>query len=835
VLQGRAFEMGSQVPYQVAVDALRSSSLHPLTSNLQPVWLSELARLLPELYDLIPNLPPPLRLDEAESRSRLFEAVTRLGQAQASGGPLVLLIDDLHWADGASLDLLGYAARRWATARLPVMLLVAVRSEELPAVDDWLTALGREIALTRLTLPPLTQEDTVILAKALEIGELENALVSNLYSQTGGHPLFVIETLKSLREHSGAIPPGVRDVIRQRLNRLSEKARLACSAAAVLGGQIEFGPLCRVIELSEDEGLPALEELLARGLLRETRRDVPVERLGVLRPGDAAASGEAEAPSLTPGRLYFAHDKIREVAYAELSDARRQVFHKRALGALETASPGELARHALAAGLPDQAFHLLIQAGDEAMRVFAARTAILHYEQARDLIGALGESPVQLHLQLGRAYELISDWGAARKAYEAALALARESGQADAESIALNALALVVAKSAFDIPTAAGLLREAQRAAERSGDKTVLAETEMNLAQTAMYQANPEAILAHAERALALGRELGRDDIVARSLNVKGYAGVVGARWEIIIPAMEESSALYARLGHRLMQSDSLAVLGACHAKSGSIRQGRDLARQAYAMGVELENDWGQANSAFHYAQTLLDSGEYTQALAVAGNGVARARLSGHPPLLVFNLYVLGNIYRALFALDPAREAHQEAWMIAQLTQHPLPMQWAAAGLCADESAAGNWAEALTYAQHGLAIREAFPPPQTYARLLQWHDTEALVRGGETERAAQDVERMRPMAEGWVRYRVPYLRSLAVLAHFGGETAQAAAHLTEAASLAESIGLPGELWPLYAMLDEKQRAAEIVQSLAAGINDERLRQNFVAEATRQIS
>jgi tetratricopeptide (TPR) repeat protein len=350
-----------------------------------------------------------------------------------------------------------------------------------------------------------------------------------------------------------------------------------------------------------------------------------------------------------------------------------------------------------------------------------------------------------------------------------------------------------------------------------------------------MYQANPEAILAHAERALALGRELGRDDIVARSLNVKGYAGVVGARWEIIIPAMEESSALYARLGHRLMQSDSLAVLGACHAKSGSIRQGRDLARQAYAMGVELENDWGQANSAFHYAQTLLDSGEYTQALAVAGNGVARARLSGHPPLLVFNLYVLGNIYRALFALDPAREAHQEAWMIAQLTQHPLPMQWAAAGLCADESAAGNWAEAFTYAQHGLAIREAFPPPQTYARLLQWHDTEALVRGGEAERAAQDVERMRPMAEAWVRYRIPYLRASAALAQREGKVEQAEAHLREAASIAESLGLPGELWPLYAMLDEKQRAAEIVQSLAAGINDERLRQNFVAEATRQIS
>ncbi|MGH2524741.1 MAG: ATP-binding protein, partial [Anaerolineales bacterium] len=367
VLAGRAFEIGGRLPYQPLVEALRSSmsaSVWGRTPILSPTWLAELSRLLPELSDQIPDLPAPLMLGEAEARPRLFEAVARLGQALAARAPLVIFVDDVHWADAASLDLLAYVGRRWAATNLPALLLVTARSEDLPAVNDWLAGLERDATLTRLALNPLTREDTLALAKllrvgnwGLEIGEEDfQSLISNLYSETGGHPLFIVETLRSLREQGelSGPPPGVREVIRNRLARLSASAHGVCSAAAVLGSSFTFRPLCQVADLDEREGLPALEELLARGLLRE--------------------AGPRNDSRIAP-TLVFAHDKIREVAYAEISEARRQVFHHRALEALaaEAAPPAELARHALAAGLAGRTFHLLVAAGDEAMRMFAAR------------------------------------------------------------------------------------------------------------------------------------------------------------------------------------------------------------------------------------------------------------------------------------------------------------------------------------------------------------------------------------------------------------------------------------------------------------------------------
>jgi DNA-binding SARP family transcriptional activator len=302
VLQGRAFEMGSQIPYQVVVDTLRSSNLQPLISNLQPIWLAELARLLPELHDLYPNLPAPLPLAETGSRSRLFEAIVRMGQALIEAAPAragVTLIDDLQWADAASLDLLGYVARRWAANHTPALLILTARSEELAQLDPWLITLSRDLPLTRLPLHTLTLEDTRQLVQALEIDSSNlqsfgfaqdkfpisnlQSLIPNLYADTGGHPFFIIQTLNALSESDERQPPmptGIRDLIRSRLSRLTPNASLLCATGAVFGAGFDFDGLCRVAELTESDGLPALEELLRRGLLRETpRRDVPVERL----------------------------------------------------------------------------------------------------------------------------------------------------------------------------------------------------------------------------------------------------------------------------------------------------------------------------------------------------------------------------------------------------------------------------------------------------------------------------------------------------------------------------------------------------------------------------
>ena len=146
VLEARAFETGSRLPYQPLVEAMRSrlEGEQDLQALLGDVWLAELARLLPEFHEQVRDLPPPLSLDEAEARTRLFEAIARLGHALAKCAPVVLFIDDAQWADAASLDVLQYASRRWATAHLPVFLLCTFRSDDLAssvALADWLSSL----------------------------------------------------------------------------------------------------------------------------------------------------------------------------------------------------------------------------------------------------------------------------------------------------------------------------------------------------------------------------------------------------------------------------------------------------------------------------------------------------------------------------------------------------------------------------------------------------------------------------------------------------------------------------------------------------------------------
>jgi predicted ATPase len=236
-----------------------------------------------------------------------------------------------------------------------------------------------------------------------------------VFNETRGQPFYLMETLKDLLERGALhpkrradawvfkvdaehdlgkavrVPSTVQAVVRSRLHRLSPTAFTLLAAGAVLEQRITFEHLCLISNVAEDTGFSALDELVSGRLLWE-----------VAQPGTASTYA-------------FANDIIRDVVYTEAGDARRRLFHRRALEVLETAKDSAvvLAHHALAAGLAEAAFHYSLDAGQEALRLSAASGAIVHFEKARQLVqaGLVARTEFEPHLrdlyvQLGQAYEL---------------------------------------------------------------------------------------------------------------------------------------------------------------------------------------------------------------------------------------------------------------------------------------------------------------------------------------------------------------------------------------------------------------------------------------------
>lgn len=806
VLTGRAFEAGGRLPYQPLVDALRRriEQEHAPDDLLSDVWLAELSRLLPELRERYPDLPEPTG-DEALARTRLPEAVARLGRAlseqpPATGRPtpglrsVVIWLDDLQWADVATLDVLLYCVRAWETTHLPILLLLTLRPEAMtPELSDWLDQVNKIIALTRMSLGPITAQETVewvnhwLKAEPLapETGRVRltdtATFAAWLFGETAGQPFFIGETLKALREQSAslplagrpetsAIPPGVRQLILTRLKRLSEAGMAFATASAVLGRPASFDQLCQVAGLGEADALRGLDETLGRQLMLET-------------------SDEARPYT-------YSHDKIRDVVYAEAGSARRRLFHRRALEALEraAASPAELSRHALAAELLEPAFYHSLVAGDEAIRLLAPRAAIPHYEQARTLGQQIrGVSPSawrRLYDQLGRAYEVTNARGQARLVYQAWLDQARRLEDAALECTALNRLATVLAQDAYDLHTAIDLLRQAVQAAERSGDQTALAETEWSLAQVIVYTFDLPSAYTHARRALALSQNLDLPELQARVLNTSAFIEGGLGLWDVMEEHATEAIRLCRLVGQQALEADSMCAVARARINTGRAGLAIDLARTAHAMNLKSENHWGAAVSAFHLAFALMECGALEEALPIAQQGVTPGRqLLDFAPLPILNLTTLGNIYRAQMNLETARAVHHEALVISESwPQKPL-LHLVTTELYADYALSGAWDVAYHYARYALT---ATHHSLLHGGLWHWLLVEALLRGGDEAMAREETRRFGERYGANPRYQLPYYRSLAVLAAWDGQPAEAKTYLDRADALAEALHLPNE-------------------------------------------
>jgi len=372
------YQAEGALAYAPVVQWLRAHELPPL----EPVWQCELARLLPELLGT-PGLESPGPMTESWQRQRFFQALAHA--FTTARRPLLLLLDDVQWCDPDTLEWLHYLLHH--DLRMPLLVLCTLRLEEMNeehSLAAWLRTMRRADRLAELALGPLTEDETHALATLVAQHELDPDLAACIHRETEGNPLFVVELARAGRLVAErepecppqGLPPRIQATIEDRLAQLSRTARELAGLAATIGREFSYSVLAAASELDPDALLRALDELWQRRVVRE-------------HGGDS---------------YDFTHDKLRQVAYARMSEARQREMHRHVAQALEavyTTEPGEVsgqvAAHYERAGEGWRAVPFYLRAARGAMEVFANREAADHYTRALALLPdrALGEQAVQ--------------------------------------------------------------------------------------------------------------------------------------------------------------------------------------------------------------------------------------------------------------------------------------------------------------------------------------------------------------------------------------------------------------------------------------------------------
>ena len=517
-------------PYQLFSEALGHYIAHTpaeqITAHVD-MYGSELSRLVPDIASRVPGLPPSKATDADSERYLLFAAVVGLMAMASVDQPVVLVLDDLQWADEGSLLLLRHLTG--AEHSMRVLVLGTYRDSELSRSHPLLgtlAALRRWSQVSRIQLAGLDDTGVVALMEGLAGYTLDDAAVSlahAVYRETDGNPFFVNELLRHLSE-TGAIfqdatgrwitddamepvlPESVREVIGARVGRLGPKAEMVLSLAAVIGRDFDLDLLATASKTSEEELLDILDAATTAALVRDL--------------------GE------TQGHLSFAHALIQHTLYEDLAPHRRAAAHRVVAEALEGICGGrpgnrigELARHWFSATQPKnlaKALDYSRQAADAALRALAPGDALRYYTQALDLY-ARGDDPdpvvgMDLAIGFGTAQRQTGD-----PAFRDTLIDAARQAAAAGDTDRLVAAALANDRGFYsavgttDVDKVEILERAADLTSTDTSERALVLAT---LCSELAHGSPLERRSALADEAIAIAESLGDDAVWCRSLTI---------------------------------------------------------------------------------------------------------------------------------------------------------------------------------------------------------------------------------------------------------------------------------------------------------------------------
>lgn len=592
VITARCYEGETHLAYSLFIEGLRAVLSQPdALARLAEVpdhWLSEVARLLPELTNLRPGLPPALPLDSPGAQSRFFEGIHQLLLSLCRGPqPGVILLEDLHWADAASLDLLTYLVRRLRGR--PLCLLVTCRSESAESTSrlhQLLVEAQRLGAATLLSLPRLSPAAVAELVGSTTVGAKlaeSERLETRLYQETEGLPFFLVEYLTILAkegEAAGAdwsMPGGVRGLLQSRLAGVSETGWQLLTTAAVIGRSFDFDTLRAASGRSDEEIVIALEALIEQGLVAEVK-----------------GSGER---ALT---YDFSHEKLRTLVYEETSLARRRLLHRRVAEALISRArgrldlgglAGQIAHHYRLTGQDSDAAEYFKLAGEHARSLYANAEALVHFRAAL----ALGHpDAAALHEAIGDLHTLLGEYSAALTSYETAAAVlgGEETGRRGSEERIISHASLARVEHKLgnvhhrrgDWELAESYFQAALAAQKKAGPDGESARLYADWSLTAHHQGQTNIALHLAQQARELAESLGDTQALAQVHNILGVLARSQNDSLLACQHLEQSLAMAEALGDPTARIAALNNLALAYSATGDVERAIQLTGTALAL-----------------------------------------------------------------------------------------------------------------------------------------------------------------------------------------------------------------------------------------------------------
>ncbi|MCC6212510.1 MAG: AAA family ATPase [Burkholderiales bacterium] len=562
VLVGRCYESQQQFPFSPWVEMFRAAGVtqdRELLDGLEPAWRAELSVLVPELAASGAGAPDDGAL--ASRQWRMSEAIVRLLAAIAARGPLLLVVEDLHWADDMSLRLLAAAGRR--VQGRAVGIVMTARQEELatqPALGASLQELDRTGALSRLRLAPLSKAETAALTRALaRPGTRERAsqdLVDRIWKASEGNPFVVLECMHALGgdaagSSSAMMPERVRDMIHGHIARLGAPARQLLATAAVAGREFAFPLLQRASGLAEGEASEALEELVRRQIVH--------------------AVGE---------HFDFVHDRIRRVAHDALLPPVRGAQHAALAGTLEDLFAHDLpqvydriAYHYARTDRHDKAVTYLERFAERAARIGAHDRAIESLDEALGRVAQLpapGRARRRLELLMRKTRSLmllgkLKDVVEALLPEQAVVDAAADPRLAGAYYLRLGATFNYMGDRRRSSQHATRALEEATSC----GDSATMGKAHAVLANDRFW-AQPALGVQHGEQAVALLGALSETWWLGQAYWILGLNLSYCGRFDAALDAEARARALADALGDRRLACTSSWASGFVNTLAGN-------------------------------------------------------------------------------------------------------------------------------------------------------------------------------------------------------------------------------------------------------------------------